>query len=119
MINFRLVAGTLALIALAPPTGLASSRPEFSMAQVLHYPFVTELAAAEHGDVIAWVCNLDGVRNVWIARGPSFAPRQTTQYHDDDGQENRSADQTYRKIGSLQSVVRIWAEVNPKRLSRR
>ena len=39
------------------------------MAQVLHYPFATELAAAEHGDVIAWVCNLDGVRNVWVARG--------------------------------------------------
>jgi dipeptidyl aminopeptidase/acylaminoacyl peptidase len=87
MVNFRLVAGSLALIALAPPPGLASSRPEFSMAQVLHYPFVTELAAAEHGDVIAWVCNLDGVRNIWIARAPSFAPSQTTQYHDDDGQE--------------------------------
>ena len=87
MMNSRLVAGTLALIAVAPLCGLASARSEFSMAQMLHYPFATELAAAEHGDVIAWVCNLDGVRNVWVARAPSFTPSRATQYHDDDGQE--------------------------------
>ena len=33
------------------------------------------------------MCNLDGVRNVWIARGPSFTPSKATQYLDDDGQE--------------------------------
>jgi dipeptidyl aminopeptidase/acylaminoacyl peptidase len=87
MINFRLFAGVLAVIALAPLSGPASARSEFSMAQVLHYPFASELAAAEHGDVIAWVCNLDGVRNVWMARGPNFTPSQATQYRDDDGQE--------------------------------
>ena len=87
MINFRLFAGVLAFIALAPLSGPASARSEFSMAQMLHYPFASELAAAEHGDVIAWVCNLDGVRNVWMARGPNFTPSQATQYHDDDGQE--------------------------------
>ncbi|HXL64407.1 MAG TPA: hypothetical protein VN938_05050, partial [Xanthobacteraceae bacterium] len=87
MINFRLFAGVLAVIALAPLSGPASARSEYSMAQVLHYPFASELAAAEHGDVIAWVCNLDGVRNVWMARGPNFTPSQATQYRDDDGQE--------------------------------
>src|SRR5258707_8815581 len=87
MVNIRFLAGLLAVIALAPAVGRASARSEFTMAQVLHYPFATELAAAEHGDVIAWVCNLDGVRNVWIARGPSFTPTQVTQYRDDDGQE--------------------------------
>ena len=87
MIDFRLAAGALAIIGLAPISGHARAASEFSMAQVLHYPFATERAAAEHGDVIAWVCNLDGVRNVWIARGPSFTPSKATQYLDDDGQE--------------------------------
>lgn len=57
------------------------------MAQVLHYPYASELASAEQGDVIAWVCDLDGVRNVWLARGPAFAPARLTQYTEDDGQE--------------------------------
>ena len=87
MINFRLVVGALAIVGLAPLSGHARATSEFSMAQVLHYPFASELAAAEHGDVIAWVCNLDGVRNVWMARGPSFTPSKATQYRDDDGQE--------------------------------
>ena len=87
MINFRFFAGTLALVALAPLTASASARAGFSMEQVLHYPYAMELAAAEHGDAIAWVCNLDGVRNVWMARGPSFTPSKATQYQADDGQE--------------------------------
>jgi len=87
MVNIRFLAGLLAVIALAPAVGRASARSEFSMAQVLHYPFAAELAAAEHGDVVAWVCNLDGVRNIWLARGPSFTPSKVTQYQDDDGQE--------------------------------
>ncbi len=57
------------------------------MQNVLDYPYAGELAAAERGDAIAWVRNLDGVRNIWVARGPSFAPRQVTRYADDDGQE--------------------------------
>src|SRR5258707_1298163 len=87
MVNIRFLAGLLAVIVLAPAVGRASARSEFSMAQVLHYPFATELAGAEHGDVISWVCNLDGVRNIWLARGPGFTPSKVTQYQDDDGQE--------------------------------
>jgi dipeptidyl aminopeptidase/acylaminoacyl peptidase len=87
MVNIRFLAGLVAVMALVPAVGQARARSEFSMAQVLHYPFATELAAAEHGDVIAWVCNLDGVRNIWSARGPGFAPSKVTQYRDDDGQE--------------------------------
>ncbi len=86
-VNCQFLAGAMAMIALAPVSGHANAHSEFSMAQVLHYPFATELAAAEHGDAIAWVCNLDGVRNIWMARGPSFTPTKVTQYKDDDGQE--------------------------------
>ncbi|HEY1615226.1 MAG TPA: prolyl oligopeptidase family serine peptidase [Rhizomicrobium sp.] len=59
----------------------------FTMAQVLRYPFATELAAAESADRIAWVRDAAGVRNVWIADGPSFKARQITHYAEDDGQE--------------------------------
>ncbi|MDB6088968.1 MAG: peptidase [Gammaproteobacteria bacterium] len=65
----------------------ASTRSAFTMAQVLKYPYATELASAEQGDVIAWVRDIEGVRNVWVARGPAFTPRQLTQYTEDDGQE--------------------------------
>lgn len=59
----------------------------FTMEQVLHYPYVSELACAEEADAIAWVQDVAGVRNIWLARGPDFRPRQVTQYADDDGQE--------------------------------
>ena len=61
--------------------------PAFTMQDVLKYPYASELASAEHGDVIAWVRNVEGVRNIWVARGPAFTPHQVTQYTEDDGQE--------------------------------
>ncbi len=59
----------------------------FTMEQVLAYPFVPELDSAENADAIAFVRVLKGVRNVWVADGPAFTPRQITQYRADDGQE--------------------------------
>ncbi len=59
----------------------------FTMEQVLHYPYSDNLASAEHADRIAWVRNVAGVRNVWVADGPAFKARQVTQYAEDDGQE--------------------------------
>jgi dipeptidyl aminopeptidase/acylaminoacyl peptidase len=59
----------------------------FTMEQVISYPFVPELAAADKGDAIAFVRVLRGERNVWFADGPAFKPRQVTQYTADDGQE--------------------------------
>src|SRR6202012_6267821 len=59
----------------------------FTMQQVLSYPYAMEMVAAPHGGHVAWVRNVAGVRNVWIADAPAFKPRQVTQYKDDDGQE--------------------------------
>jgi len=59
----------------------------FTMRQVLGYPYPTEMAAAEHGDRIAWVLEERGVRNVWTASAPAFEPRQATRFTEDDGQE--------------------------------
>jgi len=84
-------AGTLTRVLLAlvlsPMAGYSAPRATFTMEQVLHYPYATELAAAERGDAIAWVRDLEGVRNVWFAHGPDFSPVQLTHYTADDGQE--------------------------------
>ena len=72
---------------LAPLIAGAAPRADFTLSQVLHYPYAAELAAADQGDVIAWVRNVDGLRNVWVAHGPAFAPLQVTDYTQDDGQE--------------------------------
>jgi dipeptidyl aminopeptidase/acylaminoacyl peptidase len=68
-------------------TSPAAANSGFTMEQVLHFPYATELAAAEHGGRIAWVRNLGGARNVWVAEGPAFTPRQVTRNSEDDGQE--------------------------------
>jgi dipeptidyl aminopeptidase/acylaminoacyl peptidase len=71
-----------------PAFARAATAPgTFTMEQVISYPFVPEIEAAEQGDSIAFVRVLEGVRNVWVASGPEFKPRQVTQYTDDDGQE--------------------------------
>jgi dipeptidyl aminopeptidase/acylaminoacyl peptidase len=66
---------------------IALAHAAFTMAQILHYPYATELASAESGDAIVWVRDLDGARNVWFAHAPDFAPVQLTHYAEDDGQE--------------------------------
>ncbi|MGH8144739.1 MAG: S9 family peptidase [Rhodanobacteraceae bacterium] len=68
----------------APP---AASHADFTLQQVLDYPFPQGLTAAKQGDRIAWVINLDGKRNVWVAQAPAFKPRQVTHFTADDGQE--------------------------------
>src|SRR5579875_3705385 len=76
-----------AMLACAVGLAGAARAASFSMEQVLSYPFVSGLVSAEHADRIAWVRDLRGVRNVWVAEGPDYVPRQVTRYTDDDGQE--------------------------------
>ena len=87
MKNLR-IALCIVLTCLAMPlAATAATQPGFSMAQVIHYPYESQLVAADHADVIAWVRTFEGVRNVWVARGPEFTARQVTHYTQDDGQE--------------------------------
>ncbi|HEY7852223.1 MAG TPA: prolyl oligopeptidase family serine peptidase, partial [Caulobacteraceae bacterium] len=82
-------AGALALAAgmaigaaqAAPPAGT------FTLDQALGYSFITGVVSAEHADRIAWTRMVRGVRNIWVADGPDFKPRQVTQDTADDGQE--------------------------------
>ena len=66
----------------------AWSQPaDFSIAQVLDYAYPSGLVATRDGKRIAWVINLRGARNVWVASAPAFVPRQLTRFDKDDGQE--------------------------------
>ena len=51
------------------------------------FPFPTNLVSASAGQRIAWVQNEKGVRNVWAAEGPGWAPKQLTAFTADDGQD--------------------------------
>ncbi|MEX2178907.1 MAG: prolyl oligopeptidase family serine peptidase [Gemmatimonadaceae bacterium] len=69
----------------------AFAQAPFTMEQVKSYPFPNGLTAAGTGggggSRIAWALNEQGKRNVWVAEGPDFRPRQLTPYDTDDGQE--------------------------------
>ena len=54
---------------------------------VLSSPFPSSLIAAKGKDRIAWVFNDEGRRNIWVADGPKYKPKQLTAYSNDDGQE--------------------------------
>jgi dipeptidyl aminopeptidase/acylaminoacyl peptidase len=76
----------LALTVAASVAG-AQGSASFTMEQIKSYPFPAQLTAAETGNRIAWTLNEQGRRNVWVAEGPDFRPRQLTRYDSDDGQD--------------------------------
>lgn len=79
------VAAAIAVAAM--PVYAASPAAHFTLAQVLGYPFPTALTRAASSGDIAWVLNIRGTRNIWVASAPDFTPRQVTHYQGDDGQE--------------------------------
>ena len=93
-------------LALAIGTSGGSSRAaaDFTLPQALAYPFVSELVSAPKADRIAWVRNVRGVRNVFVAEGPDYVPRPVTQFTEDDGQELTQL--TFSPDGKLLVFVR-------------
>lgn len=86
------ILGAVFLAAAAAAAGVGSAHAQspqhdFSMPQVLGYPYPTDLVAAPQDSAIAWVLNLRGVRNVWMAKAPDYQPRLVTRYTEDSGQE--------------------------------
>jgi dipeptidyl aminopeptidase/acylaminoacyl peptidase len=77
----------LALLALVTIAQTAAAQASFTMEQVKSYPFPNALTSSASGSRIAWALNEQGRRNVWVAEGPDFRPRQLTRYDVDDGQE--------------------------------
>ena len=83
---------TTASLVLALGCGCAGTVPSLAMAQsfsveqILSAPFPSQLTAAAQGSEIAWVFVERGAQNVWVARGPEYAPQQVTHYAGDNGQ---------------------------------
>jgi dipeptidyl aminopeptidase/acylaminoacyl peptidase len=61
----------------------------FTIEQALSAPFTETLRAAPAKGRLAWVANIGGRRNLWVAEpgGGAYASRQLTHYSEDDGQE--------------------------------
>jgi len=85
------------LLVMACVSGLPPTRAHaqsFTIEQALSAPFPSDLTAAPSQTRLAWVANIDGRRNLWVAQpapnGKGFVSRQITHYTKDDGQEINS-----------------------------
>lgn len=76
----------LFVVLLCSLSALAQTQ-SFTLEQVMSSPFPSKLTAAAAANRIAWVFDLRGERNVWIADAPRFEARQVTHYQGDDGQQ--------------------------------
>ena len=89
-------AGRLAALSIAAalvfgaPTAVAQTNG-FTIEQALSAPFTSALRAAPSKGRLAWVANIGGRRNLWVAEpaanGNGYISRQVTRYAQDDGQE--------------------------------
>ncbi|MFQ6038391.1 MAG: S9 family peptidase [Candidatus Aminicenantales bacterium] len=75
----------LSLLCLGVWTSPASGA--YTLEAVMAFAFPSSLTAAPQGDRVAWVFNIKGVRNIWVAEGPDYRARPLTYYDQDDGQE--------------------------------
>jgi len=84
----RILAPAIALLLLATPAAYPAA---FTLEQVLSAPFASDIVAAPAGRAFAWVSDVRGRRNLWLAlaRAPNgaFAPHSLTHYSSDDGLE--------------------------------
>lgn len=74
------LAGSATPLFAAPP-------PPPDLVARLSYPFLDGLTAASGADRIAWIAVVKGVRSVWTAAAPDFAPRLVCSTNQDDGRE--------------------------------
>jgi dipeptidyl aminopeptidase/acylaminoacyl peptidase len=80
------IAAILAALLFSPALGRAQQTP-FTLEQIMSSPFPQGLTAAPAGGSVAWVFNVRGVRNIWVAQPPSYKAGAITSYAEDDGQE--------------------------------
>lgn len=77
------VSPTVALVLLSAAP--ASAQQRVTLEQLMSAPFGTELVASSRGGQVAWVENVLGARNIWIAGPPDYRGRQVTRYTGDEG----------------------------------
>ena len=82
----KTIVAAAALMCAAAPL-LAAPPPPPGLEAQLSYPFLDGLTAAERGDRVAWISVVKGVRSVWTATAPDYAPHLVSAAAGDDGQE--------------------------------
>ena len=87
----RFTAALAIAIALLTARQLPAQQKPFTIAQALSAPFTSDLTAAPAKGRLAWVANIGGCRNLWVAEpapsGKGYVSRQVTHYTEDDGME--------------------------------
>lgn len=59
----------------------------FTIEDIMKVPFPSGLVSCKSKDRVAWVFNIEGRRNIWVADGPEWKPRKITDYEQDNGIE--------------------------------
>jgi dipeptidyl aminopeptidase/acylaminoacyl peptidase len=80
----------LAALALACAASGATALPapaSFSLEQVTSYPFPDAVVRDAQGTAVAYVLDRKGVRSLWFAQAPGYAPHELFVSNGDDGQE--------------------------------
>jgi hypothetical protein len=80
--RLQFAAAAVLLVAGSAP---AASQQPVTLEQIISAPFASELVAAPAGGRIAWIQNILGARNIWIADPPDYRGRQVTRFIGDDG----------------------------------
>lgn len=107
-----LVAGVTALL-----SNCYAQTNQFSLTDIRQYPFPTELSAAADQLRITWAADEKGLRNVYTAAAPGWAPEKLTAFIRDDGQEISSL--SLSRNGRWVCFVRggdhggDWADTDP------
>jgi dipeptidyl aminopeptidase/acylaminoacyl peptidase len=87
----------LAAVGLSVPVAVAQAKG-FTIEQALSAPYTSDLFAAPSRGRLAWVANIGGRRNLWVAEpapgGKGYVSHQLTHYAEDDGQEIDTAQWT-------------------------
>jgi dipeptidyl aminopeptidase/acylaminoacyl peptidase len=100
----------------------AQASPEkdaFTLQQVMSAPFNSGLTAAPRDNKFAWISNVEGKRNIWVAvrsnNGAGYVSRQLTSYSMDDGQE--ISDITWSPDAKSILYVRGGSSDNPENIA--
>lgn len=78
----RLILLTWSLLPLLLGTVAAG---DFTLPEILNYPFPSDMSASPSGDALVWVMNERGARNLWLAGAPEFKGYPLTSWDQDDG----------------------------------
>ncbi|MEM7415468.1 MAG: prolyl oligopeptidase family serine peptidase [Gemmatimonadota bacterium] len=76
-----------ALLAFVSLAGGTAAQAPFDVEAVMSYSFASGLVGSPSGERIAWIENVEGERNVWVAEHPEWNGSPITSFRGDDGQE--------------------------------